>query len=297
MPASYTHFCFYKQFPDSSRIEKLGNQGGDIFFYYGYSIWWWFRTRKKKTRRFGELLHNQAPYLYLKHMYEYALDQNDKTKDVLLNYLQGYLGHYYLDSTTHPYVHAKAITKKKKANTIRHAKLETDIDVEIPNHLEIKTKKVSSKIIRTKNKEVKAVSKMYEDLARNYFKIKYIKAKTFYKSYKDMKLVLNVLNGRTNFKKDIINLAFKRSIINAMAHPSFKQTDPNPELVTSHEQWIHPFTIEPVKDSFMDLFNSAITLYQTGGPLIKNLILDKKDYLSVLEKETSILNFDGKAKE
>lgn len=141
MPGFVTHYVFgvnaYKKLsnPDIKRIIKarhnvfsLGLQGPDIFFYFmpsslGFKPNIANIMHKKRTGEFFRSLIDGVSIFDRKKDYEIAY-----------TYIQGFMGHYLLDTNLHPYVYSRVGTSVSKQTLGIHFGLETDIDREVLMH-------------------------------------------------------------------------------------------------------------------------------------------------------------------
>ena len=102
-------------------VFSFGLQGPDIFFYF---IVAGFCDRKN----LGSLVHVNKTNVFFQNMYHglTLLDQSE----VAVAYLSGFLGHYFLDANTHPYIYGRTGYTEEKSTSYfgRHVFLETDID-------------------------------------------------------------------------------------------------------------------------------------------------------------------------
>lgn len=128
MPAVYAHYKFgkkvYQALPtDIREILKenkaaylLGLHGPDLLFYYhAYS--------KNRINQLGVRMHKEKADVF----FERARGQYQKRPSyVLLSYLCGFLCHFMLDSTCHPY-----INHYMGERGVGHLEIETDFDREL----------------------------------------------------------------------------------------------------------------------------------------------------------------------
>jgi hypothetical protein len=107
------------------RLFNLGTQGPDIFFYY------FFGQMRKRSRGIAQEMHGCGLGLFLVHMARLAKISPPRERDTIFAYTAGFLMHYTVDCHAHPYVYARAFDKglPKIANSARHRRLETAIDV------------------------------------------------------------------------------------------------------------------------------------------------------------------------
>ncbi len=128
MPAVYAHYQFgkkvYHALPkDIQEIIRenkaaywLGLHGPDLLFYYhAYS--------KNRINQLGVRMHGEKASRF----FEHARKQYQKRPNyVLLSYLCGFLCHFMLDSSCHPY-----INRYMRERNIGHLEIETDFDREL----------------------------------------------------------------------------------------------------------------------------------------------------------------------
>ena len=131
MPAAITHYFHGKQVAKQLNLTAgnaftLGCQGPDFWFCHRFFPW----QRGKKEVEFGEFLHTTPPDTLLGYMQEIVENAHDP---VLRAYFCGFLCHYALDRTCHPYVNALAEqlnqTNSGQMESIFHNEIESAIDV------------------------------------------------------------------------------------------------------------------------------------------------------------------------
>ena len=141
MPGFVTHYVFgvnaYKKLsnPDIKGIIQkrhnafsLGLQGPDIFFYFmpsslGFKPNIANIMHKKRTGEFFRSLIDGV-----------SIFDRKKDYDIAYAYIQGFMGHYLLDTNMHPYVYSRVGTSVSKQTLGIHFGLETDIDREVLMH-------------------------------------------------------------------------------------------------------------------------------------------------------------------
>lgn len=111
MPACLTHYQFAQEVRERLHLTELepaayawGAQGPDFLFCHRYIQ----AAVKKETdnlQKFGSALHRTQPSLTLAAMRDFLAQHQDNT---YRSYVLGFLCHYALDSTVHPYVNARA---------------------------------------------------------------------------------------------------------------------------------------------------------------------------------------------
>ena len=143
MPGFITHYIcgqaaynaadteIQKMIKPHRQFYNIGTQGPDIFFYYlpGFL--------KKQVRNIGIKMHKEHFHDFISHMIDTMNSERlpDDARSLLFAYISGFLTHYSLDATAHPYVYSQTGMRKKgdKAKAIKytfnHRKFETAIDM------------------------------------------------------------------------------------------------------------------------------------------------------------------------
>lgn len=126
MPTTYTHFAFgrevFELLDHDLRHElrpymdyyNIGLHGPDILFYY-------HAFRKNNVNRRGSAIHHDKAAVFFRHAFSVFMEQEDKA--AAKAYLAGFMTHYMLDSSCHPY-----INKRIRETGISHTEIETDLD-------------------------------------------------------------------------------------------------------------------------------------------------------------------------
>ena len=127
MPTTYTHFAYGQEMLQllPERIEKvlrpcedyynIGVHGPDILFYYR-------AFSKNKVNQYGVKVHREPMKTFLEHAFK--VYEKQKQKEEAFAYLAGFMTHFILDSSCHPYI------RRRIAETgISHTEIERDWDV------------------------------------------------------------------------------------------------------------------------------------------------------------------------
>ncbi len=128
MPAASTHFIFGKDLLNlleeknisinNKNIFYLGVQGPDLFFYDKAGL------SKDSLSSFGSIMHIKKIFEVVSFIHRYSGDDED-----LKSYYYGYLAHYALDSTMHPFIEYFALkVLEENDNNIAHRQVESCID-------------------------------------------------------------------------------------------------------------------------------------------------------------------------
>lgn len=141
MPGFATHYVFgvnaYKRLSgtDTKRIIRerrnafsLGLQGPDLFFYF-------MPSSLGFKPNIANIMHKKRTGEFFRCLID-AVSVFDKKKDyeIAFAYIQGFMGHYLLDTHMHPYVYSRVGTSVSKQTLGVHFGLETDIDREVLRH-------------------------------------------------------------------------------------------------------------------------------------------------------------------
>lgn len=138
MPGFVTHYLFgrdaYQKLPDSALKENilknhavytLGQQGPDIFFYF-------FPSYCIHGKNIGAMAHCTATNAFFRGLLLSTQHFHGRDFEIAVAYLAGFIGHYTLDTTCHPYIYARTGYVRRTGDYFsRHAYLETDIDTRL----------------------------------------------------------------------------------------------------------------------------------------------------------------------
>ena len=123
MPTTFTHDWFgkkvYQKMPQEMRrlvkahgeLYRIGQHGPDVLFYYGFG--------KNRVNRHGVRLHDEAAAPFFERGAYLVKEQQD---DALLAYLLGFVCHFMLDSTCHPYIDGTVVKE------VSHGEIEKELD-------------------------------------------------------------------------------------------------------------------------------------------------------------------------
>jgi hypothetical protein len=274
MPEFTTHYLFGESITEKFSPEiisiiknnysayKWGLQGPDLLFYSNVIL------DSGRIARAGVALHHKNPDEILLNMLGYIKQFKNKPEyGSLCSYFYGFVCHYALDSTVHPYVYSLIIKLDGQMTSTRHIKIESEIGSLLYHR--ITNKPVSSFNIYdhySKNGEfIKPVSEMYVYL------IKTISEKTVSKrSIKNSFSFCLFLNKftyllaceKSNSKVKTAFLKSTKAIVELWAFSnSFIKSDKveNDTLNLMHEEWCNLNKPEIMfSDSFPELFDMAI---------------------------------------
>lgn len=231
MPASYTHYSFgeevYKRLPENliEVIDKckdayyIGLNGPDILFYYK-------PLTKNPIKAYGHEIHEEIAESFFQGAKNYIFKNKD---DICLSYILGFLCHFALDSTCHPY-----IGEAQKASGFSHGFIEAELEGAMMERNGVSPQRQNAGAHINANKEVaKHICNLYQGLEEVHI-YKCLKSVRFYNSLltcenevkrKFIKGVLKKIKGGDSFSDMIINL-----------HPDPKAKDIINNLVNLYEK-------------------------------------------------------------
>ena len=300
MPAILTHYSFIEKYLGAEEknnpyfpLMVLASQGPDVFFY---------RKGKagKQINQFGSLLHHidiSDCYFFL---INYAQGVIKSRQEIYYSFIKGLLIHYIVDRNCHPYIFYKTLydfnLHDKKQYFLSHAYFESNLDADIKNTLHLINNPL--KALKVKKEYVKAVSPMFKSMAKEVLKINYIDDDTYYKSWKDMKLLYRLLNSKSGFKRWLFKVSnIKHGLAFVMSTPvkSFKTKEID-YLNTSHEKWLNPVSGEEFNLSVIEMLDNAareISEIDRILNLAKNDLpfeMDLKRFVDNIDHDGSLVN-------
>lgn len=278
MPAFLTHSLFAeglldklenKDIKDAVSKHKpvyyLGAQGPDLFFFYKAKPW----IKYDGIEKLGLLMHETKTKDFFIKALQYLSDLKKDTisREILLVYYLGYICHFMLDSTTHPYIHYTAgfdldIKKDRKYHNY-HKRLESIIDAymfsKIKNGQAYKFK--ASKLIDIDNRQRRELTIFYMDIIGKIYQIK-ISREQVETALKDIKEILDLLYDPF-YLRHMIYMVFevifaKKGDITYFMTP--KKIPANIDFLNlGKNKWLHPCDDRKVYyKSFLDLYEEAL---------------------------------------
>lgn len=132
MPSFPTHYAFSEEciklptgeFADAisahSHAYRTGMQGPDMFLFYLPSV--------LRQKRLSTELHTRLPDKLLTCLWRQAARSSGERRKIALAYAAGFLGHYCLDSETHPFVYAFSGIEHTAESFCIHNAIESDLN-------------------------------------------------------------------------------------------------------------------------------------------------------------------------
>lgn len=277
MPGFATHYLFgydsLKRYRRSNFKEVLkqhqhayctGLQGPDIFFYSPYSF-----TGNKK--RLGSVMHVYETGAFLRNLIRAVLQLRGEEQQIGISYLAGFLGHYSLDTTCHPYIYyASGYLDKENPYFGKHVDLEMDID-RLLFH-EMMGKKLidfqPGKAVALTRKEAACIGRLLDYSCKKTYP--YISsgmgkmAQTLW-TFRWMNIMLK---DRSGMKKKLVQAGEQAVLGHPIVSPLLvteeKEAQWEDPLNMRHQEWKNPWDQEQTStESFLDLFHRAQKYYIT----------------------------------
>ena len=216
MPACLTHYYFaqnvLEQLPDKEDLDPCafawGAQGPDFFFCHRFLPF----QRGRSLQDFGTRLHEERPSKVLGALRDFLKRHPGK---VYRSYVMGFVCHYALDSTAHPYVNGRAREllrqfPRETPGTL-HGEIEAALDAII---LRFETGKLPSEVqlkhMFPKNEAVqRQIARLYQEvLAALYGES--LSEELIFQATRDAHFIFSLVNDRTGLKKRFLDRLEKR---------------------------------------------------------------------------------------
>lgn len=181
-----------------------GAQGPDIFFTHRFMPW----MKGDNYREYGTMLHNAEPNKVLAQMRNYITENNSV---VIASYFLGFIAHYSLDSTCHPYINfiAKEQLEYEPEQTmsILHCESEAALDAIVYRNIneDFASTINIGEFFNVDNEIKDEVSKMYIYLLKNLFNIE-ITYESMIEIIDDAQNVYSWLYDKLGIKKFFLNI-------------------------------------------------------------------------------------------
>lgn len=316
MPGTITHYLFAMDCLDSignPYLKSLVNRNIEVFilgckgpnlFCYNNNISF---LNNKNISVYSTKIHTEYINDFFKNMVFYCNDisimkdlfDNNFT-EVTLSYLLGFLSHYALDTTTHPYLYSMQIKlnkyyKRKNANILHHS-IETHIDkLLLKKFRNLKPTNFNDfKKIKLNSNDTIIICDMYTFLLKKIFNAS-LSYKDISKCIKVLKKTehhlnkTNTLSSKLYFK--VKSFTSKDDLWESKIY-SYHKHCINDLLNSQNIEWIDPFSKTNCNESFEDLYAKSLIFYNNlvqqldmylcNEVSINNLLylIDDKSYLT-----------------
>lgn len=280
MPSLLTHHLFGQKVlhaqgwaysPGSGAQDAfvLGCQGPDPFF-FALGL-----RHPSGYIRFARALHTVRSTEAIEAMCRYTARRQGKERAVLDAYLAGYLCHYALDSTAHPYVYAVqkrecAALGMKKDRAHIHMKLETAIDSMLTGIYEN-----PSRLLPRNRDACFIIGRMYRAVARSVYGLP-LPESCFWMALRRMVSMERLFKSHWGIKRAALSAAerffCRYSFFEALSHSRDTKGISDP-LNRAHREWTAPADGSLHSESFSELFRQGmekagaiILKYRAGAP-------------------------------
>lgn len=271
MPGYVTHYIFardmYQKLTDPTlksnlyknrAVYALGHQGPDIFFYYlpAYVL---------HGHNLGDMAHTQKTNAFFAALLESrSLFKKPEDQKIAEAYLDGFLGHYVLDSTCHPFIYGRTHYEKNAKNYFsRHAYLETEIDsslLELKFHTR-RTDFHAENTIMLTHRQKRVVARMLHYAYQHTYNGLFVSRYTIFMAIFSTQLGFRILYDGTGQKKVLFRFAEKHFL----GYPVFSPLIANDSLVfrtdpfnLQHKKWTNPWDSSITStESFFDLYKKS----------------------------------------
>ena len=264
MPACLTHTYFAKAVAQSLRETGLENtpeyiwgaQGPDFLFCHRYFPW----MKGRSLKEYGSRLHSEVkPSVTFSAMREFLSRHRDPGYRA---YVTGFVCHYALDSTAHPYVNALAaeLAAQRPWETVNtmHGEVEASLDaIILRRETGMLPSQVNVKQMFPKNESAqRRIAKLYQAVLLSACG-EDVPEGELLRATNDAHFVFSLLNDRTGLKRQVFQRVEKGrpSLVTSHIVP-ITEEDGVDFANIQHSPWGDP----PSKQSFFDLFDQAIEL-------------------------------------
>ena|SRR5699024_8131031 len=224
---------------------------------------------------------------YLKYIFS-----EDNFTDISISYFCGFLSHYILDRSIHPYIfYLQSYLKKQyklKSNNSLHKSIETHIDSLLLYKLKKSTPNIFIKNININlsNNEIFILCDMYNFLLRYVFD-KSISYNDIHKSlctFKKTQIRLIYYNNiYSKLYLFIKNLLCKTSYIENRIYSKHTQCV-NDLLNEKKSIWTDPFSKEKQNKSLLNMYYDSLILYQEIVNIFYQYIHNNKKMMDIINK-------------
>lgn len=287
--------------PDERDAFLLGNQGPDPLFYLAI-----VPHGMDEFKHLGNELHHANPSGVLVALRRACDKVPDEDRGVAQAYTAGFLCHYLLDSTVHPFVYywqngiceAGVAGLDASDGNLVHAEIERDLDEMVlftKTGQTVATYRPYEQVLLARDRVLDLLGALYAEafclertdnpqVARNVFPA----------AVKSFRLVQHLFYSPTSNKARVLGvfekpiLRQRYSLCQAMSHRDRAQ-DTSDFDNRQHQMWEDPFTHALENDSFWDLYHKALAW--VGSELPRFMASDFSE--DVAHDITHGLNFSG----
>jgi hypothetical protein len=308
MPDAVTH-CFvardvkdslsYPYLSKHFNLMQIGAQGPDPLFYHHYQPW----KKNLHANKLGSRLHTEKTKPYLEAIIKAASSDEDKA------WVSGFLTHFALDTSAHPYIFYRTglYDRKNQENRGYHLMLERTIDhINIkeagfnPSTYNIRDRHFSTKTIPS------SITAMLNEVGEKLYNEKELGLR-YTEGYHDFRSAIGVLAYDPRGLKKAIYLLLDRitrsEILYSALSPYNCESRGLDHKNKAKKTWHHPVTNEPSNESFDEmverakdkskrLIQAANTYWTTGNKEVFDLIQDESYDTGMATGKHQMVHFD-----
>lgn len=272
MPALITHYLHaldvFKEFKEMNLNKEafcLGAQGPDfLYFHRALPI----LQPGKSLRKLGNLIHKQEPDKLFACFGDY-LNKN-KHDIIILSYALGFICHYSLDRTAHPFIFSVQSNIIKKENirynpSYVHSRIEHNLDViTLRTKQNVFANEFKAQQCITSNVEVLEKSALLLEYVVNKLQIYKVNHKQILRAFLDLRSLQKMSYDPLSIKKPLIRLlekiCFMPESFSTFIRPMMEDSKFDYSNFENNE-WRNPFdnsSSNSTNESFFDVFNNAV---------------------------------------
>ena len=307
MPATITHSFFVKDvydiLPDEikekidiRRAKMFGQSTDSLLFYNLFSI-----LPGKSIRKFQKYFHSHNTQDFFLNLLKYMKDNSIHDVDTY-SFLLGFICHYALDSTLHPYVLYKTgVFNKNVPSTYKYNNVHAFMESFIDNDMVKRRLKMNPYKFRTSNfcfdiyPFSRELQKTIDYTFYNTYKLRDMSS-IYYKSLKQMRYSLTIFRRdvygiKKFFYKLLDSFTSKRCFRYEAISYHYPLEDKHNYLNSNHSVWRHPCDYKKTStESFVDLYLKSIKFakvlacasfdYLDGKSIDLEKIFDNSSYVT-----------------
>lgn len=295
MPGFTSHYLFGKkarskmdESPLLTAVRRypctynLGLQGPDIFFYHLPSV--------ASKREVGNLAHKKHTGEFLINMASLAAYNPDPAEiECGVAYLAGFLGHYAMDMTCHPFIYARTgfTGTNDKKYFGRHCSLETDIDSAfLHRELNIRPSDFSKKnTIDISSMEAKVICGLLSDSFRETYGFAgRVSRRTAAHAIKSMQDITEKLHDAHGFRRTLARRIEEYTLgypwLSGMIELELGYAHKDP-CNLKHDTWKSPWEPDIKRnESFYDLADRALEIYLDMCSYPERILVEKRRFIA-----------------
>jgi hypothetical protein len=253
----------------------LGNQGPDPLFFTLFS------PAIRISKEFGSLMHREKVDETIEAFREYASKRPEPQKSLVYAYLLGFICHFTLDSTMHPFVYAQQNALcdagveglDRSDASVVHGQIEADFDSMLlcqREGVDVSIHDYTDKVLKASDGTLSVLDAAYQAVALEVYDVE-LPAGLFARGVKDYRATVRFLYSPQGTKRALLGSVERifrnHSLLQAITlRAGVGETCD----FDNHERevWINPFTDESDVTSFADLYHKAVAAAVDNAALL-----------------------------